>query len=124
MINPMKRTALMLGFIKGPNIKDWVKHWTNWTLKEFNIGTLATSKQYWNMVSQAFQQAFECAEDKHCHILFIPGDVDTFIAQFESLAEEAQYPVDAAPTLTMFTSKLPAKMMDHIYKVVTRWSDL
>ena len=76
------------------------------------------------MVSQAFQQAFvdsggrECAEDKLCHLLFIPGDVDTFIAQFESLAEEAQYPVDTAPTLTMFTSKLPAKMMEHIYKVV------
>ena len=43
MVNPMKQTALMLGFVKGPNIKDWVRHWTNWTLREFNIGTLATS---------------------------------------------------------------------------------
>jgi hypothetical protein len=25
MVNPMKRTALFLGFIKGPNVKDWVK---------------------------------------------------------------------------------------------------
>ena len=114
----------MLGFIKGPNIKDWVKHWTNWTLREFNMGTPATSECYWNTVSQAFQQAFmdsgtrEHAEDKLQHLSFIPGDVDTFIAQFESLAEEAQYLVNMAPTLTMFTSKLPNKMMDHIYKVV------
>ena len=58
MVNPMKQTALMLGFIKGPNVKDWVKRWTNWTLREFNMGTLPTSEQYWNTVSQAFQQAF------------------------------------------------------------------
>ena len=114
----------MLGFIKGPNVKDWVKRWTNWTLREYNLGTPPTSKRYWNTVSQAFQQAFidssarERAEDKLQHLSFIPGDVDTFIAQFESLAEEAQYPLDAAPTLTMFASKLPAKMMEHIYKVV------
>ena len=75
-------------------------------------------------MSQAFQQAFidssarERVEDKLQHLSFIPGDVDTFIAQFESLAEEAQYPLDTAPTLTMFASKLPAKMMEHIYKVV------
>ena len=124
MVNPMKRTALMLGFIKGPNVKDWVKHWTNWTLREYNLGTLPTSERYWNTVSQAFQQAFidsgtrERVEDKLQHLSFIPGDVDTFIVQFESLAEEAQYPLDAAPTLTMFASKLPAKMMEHIYKVV------
>ena len=114
----------MLGFIKGPNVKDWVKRWTNWTLREYNAGTLPTTERYWNTVSQAFQQAFidsgarKRAEDKLQHLSFIPGDVDTFIAQFESLAEEAQYPVDTAPTLTMFASKLPTKMMDHIYKVV------
>ena len=114
----------MLGFIKGPNVKDWVKCWTNWMLREYNMGTLPTSERYWNTVFQAFQQAFidssarERAEDKLQHLSFIPGDVNTFIAQFESLAEEAQYPLDTAPTLTMFTSKLPAKMMEHIYKVV------
>ena len=58
MVNPMKQTALLLGFIKGPNIKDWVKHWTNWMLREFNLGTPVNSERYWNTVSQAFQQAF------------------------------------------------------------------
>ena len=58
MVNPMKRTVLMLGFIKGPNVKDWVKRWTNWTLREYNMGTPPTSERYWNTVSQAFQQAF------------------------------------------------------------------
>jgi len=44
--------------------------------------------------------------------------VDTFITQFESLATEATYDLDAQPTLSLYASKLPFKMVDHIYKVV------
>ena len=43
--------------------------------------------------------------------LFIPGNANTFIVQFKSLAEEAQYPLDAPPTITMFAAKLPNKMV-------------
>ena len=60
----------------------------------------------------------ERAEDKLRHLAFTPGNVDTFIAQFESLAEEATYPLNTKSTLTLFASKLPFKMMDHILKVV------
>src|SRR6266404_4323510 len=48
----------------------------------------------------------------------MPNEVDTFIAQFESLAEEAGYQPDAQPTLTLFALKLPGSMVNHIYKVV------
>ena len=71
----------------------------------------------------AFQNSFqdtasrERAEDKLRHLAFIPGDVDTFIAQFESLALEATYDLNAKPTLSLFTSKLPFRMIDHVYKV-------
>ena len=51
------------------------------------------------------------------HLAFIPGDVDTFIAQFESLALEATYNLNAKLTLSLFASKLPFRMMDHVYKV-------
>ena len=61
--------------------------------------------------------ARERAEDKLHHLTFIPGEIDTFIAQFESLAEEATYPLKTQLTLTLFTSKLPFKMMDYI----SRW---
>ncbi len=44
--------------------------------------------------------------------------MDTFITQFESLATEAMYDLDAQPTLSLYASKLPYKMVDHIYKVV------
>src|SRR6266404_6433408 len=34
MTNPMKRTALFLGFLKGPKVKDWVRKWTNWIVEQ------------------------------------------------------------------------------------------
>ena len=99
MVNLMKRAALLLGFIKGPNVKNWVKRWANWTIKEFNTGHVSTDKFYWTEVSQGFQQVFqetgarERAEDKLHHLTFIPGEIDTFIAQFESLAEKPHTPL-------------------------------
>jgi hypothetical protein len=44
-------------------------------------------------------------------------EVDIFLAQFETMAHEAQYPLDTAPTLSLLASKLPFHMMNHIYKV-------
>ena len=58
----------------------------------------------------AFQNSFqdtasrERAEDKLHHLVFIPGDVDTFIAQFESLALEATYDLNAKLTLSLFVT--------------------
>ncbi|KAH9159813.1 hypothetical protein EDB89DRAFT_2082996 [Lactarius sanguifluus] len=59
MVSPMKRVALLLGFIKGPNVKDWVKRWTNWIINEMNTGRVHTDEHYWTEVLHAFQQAFQ-----------------------------------------------------------------
>ncbi|KAH9016634.1 hypothetical protein EDB84DRAFT_1443048 [Lactarius hengduanensis] len=118
----------------GPNVKDWVKQWTNWIINEINTRRAPADKHFWNKIAQAFQQAFqdtgarEQAEDKLCHLVFTPGEVDTFIAQFESLSTKATYPINMQSTLLLFASKLPYCMMDHIYKVIhpidfQGWSD-
>ena len=67
---------------------------------------------FWDMASR------ECAETKLCTLPWIPGDVDTFLAQFRSLAEQAQYVLDDHPTITLFASKLLFKMMQHIFMIV------
>jgi hypothetical protein len=41
-----------------------------------------------------------------------------FIAQFETLAHEANFPIDTDNTITMFAAKLPFKMMQHILLTV------
>jgi hypothetical protein len=118
MLNPMKRATLLLGFIKGPNVKDWVKPWTTWIITQYDTGLPTNNERYWNEIRLAFQTSFqdtasrERAEDKLRHLTFIPGDVDTFIAQFETLALEATYGLNAQPTLSLFASKLPFRMMD------------
>ena len=55
LINPLKWTTLLLGFIKGPNVKDWVRHWTMWTVNEYTTGRPSTDEHYWNMIMDAFQ---------------------------------------------------------------------
>src|SRR6202012_3661681 len=122
MISPMKRATLFLGFIKGPNVKDWVKRWTQWIINKLNTGQNPADPFYWEQVTNAFTQAFqdtgarERVEDKLRHLTFNGTDVDTFITQFENLAAEATYPIDAKSMLSLFASKLPYRMMDHIYK--------
>jgi hypothetical protein len=134
MLNPMKRATLLLGFIKGPNIKDWVKRWTTWIITQYNTGLATTSECYWNKIRLAFQASLqdtasrERAEDKLHHLAFIPGDMDMFIAQFKSLALEATYELNSKPTMSLFASKLPFRMMDHVYKVARpqdfqQWTD-
>ena len=67
---------------------------------------------FWDTASR------ERAETKLRGLSWIPGDVDTFIAQFRSLAEQAQYALDDCPTIMLFASKLPFKMMQHIFLIV------
>jgi hypothetical protein len=123
MVNPMKRAALFLGFIKGPNVKDWVKQWTNWTIDQYTMGRATTDEYYWTTIIHGFEDAFrdtgarERAEMRLTHLLMTQNEVDIFLVQFKTMAHEAQYPLDTAPTLSLLVSKLPFHMMNHIYKV-------
>jgi hypothetical protein len=54
MVNPMKRATLLLGFIKGPNVKDWVKRWTTWIITQYDTGLATTDERYWNEIRNAF----------------------------------------------------------------------
>ena len=122
--NPMKRAVHLLGFIQGENIKDWVKRWTMWALDQYNTGLLSMDEHYWNTIARAFKQAFqdtgatERTKEKLCHLSFTPGEIDGFIAKFESLANKAGYQLNARSTITLFTSKLPYQIMNHFYKIV------
>ena len=56
---PMKQAALLLGFIQGENVKDWVKRWTIWSLNQYNTGLNSNDELYWNTISRAFETAFQ-----------------------------------------------------------------
>ena len=118
---PMKRAALLLGFIKGPNVDDWVKLRTDEILDRYNRGVDPTDEIYWDELGRQFMDAFwdtaarERAEEKLRNLTWTPGDVDTFVAQFRTLADQAQYPLNDRPTISLFAGKLPYKMMSFIF---------
>jgi hypothetical protein len=124
MSNPMKHAALFLGFIQGPIIQAWIQRQTQWMVDQLTTGRADADEGYWTHISNEFQSAFqdtgfkECAQEKLCNLPFILGEVDTFITQFETLAHEANFPIDADNTITMIAAKLPYKMMQHILLVV------
>jgi hypothetical protein len=125
MVVPMKRAMLLLGFIKGPLVDDWVKRWTQWAINQFAINHRPpTDEYYWTEISNGFQTAFQDTgarerAEKELHMLrWDPESVDTFLARFESLAEAADFELDANPTKSILARKLPFSMVDHLYKVV------
>ena len=103
---------------------DCIKPWTNWAIDQLNTGHPAMDAYFWMTIAGAFEQAFqdtgtmECTEEKLHHLSFTPGEVDAFIAEIESLANEAGYQLNAKSTITLFAPKFPYKMMDHLYKIV------
>jgi hypothetical protein len=125
MVVPMKRATLLLGFIKGSLVDDWVKRWTQWAINQFSIDHRPpTDEYYWTEISNGFQIAFQDTgarerAEKELHMLrWDPESVDTFLARFESLAEAADFKLDANPTKSILAKKLPFSMVDHLYKVV------
>ena len=77
----MKRAALLLSFIKGPNIDDWVQQRTNEILDRFNQTGDQLGEIYWTSLGQQFMDTFwdtasrERAETKLRSLPWIPGDV-------------------------------------------------
>jgi hypothetical protein len=125
MVVPMKRATLLLGFIKGSLVDDWVKRWTQWAINQFSIDHRPpTDEYYWTEISNGFQIAFQDTgarerAEKELHMLrWDPESVDTFLARFESLAEAADFELNANPTKSILAKKLPFNMVDHLYKVV------
>jgi hypothetical protein len=125
MVVPMKRATLLLGFIKGPLVDDWVKRWTQWAINQFAINHRPpTDEYYWTQISNGFQTAFQDTgarerAKKELHMLrWDPESIDTFLARFESLAEAADFELDSNPTKSILARKLPYSMVDHLYKVV------
>ena len=63
---PMKRAVLLLGFIQGENVKDWVKCWTVWSFNQYNMGLTPNDEHYWNTIAGAFETAFEDTGATEC----------------------------------------------------------
>jgi hypothetical protein len=100
MRDPYTRTALILTFIKGDNVNSWAKH----QLKILNQNqennpdpTGKPDEDWWDTFEQNFKNAFtfmaskETALAKLEKLTMTQGDLDTYIATFNRLLDEAEF---------------------------------
>jgi Retrotransposon gag protein len=100
MKDPYTRTTLILTFIKGENVNSWAKH----QLKILNQSqennpdpTGKPDEDWWDTFEQNFKNAFtftalkETALAKLEKLTMSQGDLDTYIATFNRLLDEAKF---------------------------------
>jgi Ty3 transposon capsid-like protein len=111
MRDPYTRTALILTFIKGDNVNSWAKH----QLKILNQNqennpdpTGKPDEDWWDTFEQNFKNAFtftaskETALAKLEKLTMTQGDLDTYIATFNRLLDEAEFSPRNKGAIEMF----------------------
>jgi hypothetical protein len=116
MATPFKRVALCLSLIRGPKVDSWVRQQMNWlqdAVTRQNNPIPMIDEQLWNIFEAAFRHAFtDMAREQNAYKKLVSlkmtgGDLDTYIADFEQLAQEAGYNLNKKGALILFRRGLP-----------------
>ena len=119
--NPMKKTLLALGFLKGDVVDDWVDVQHNWINQKRaptdpntnHVQVPSTDPIFWTHFITEFNQAFADSAEKQnasteLHRIRMQGvDLDSYVARFKTLAAKAGYGLDEEGTLNLFRRGLP-----------------
>ena len=114
--NPMKKTLLALGFLKGDVVDDWVNVQHNWINQKRaptdpntnHVQVPSTDPIFWTHFITEFNQAFADSAEKQnasieLHRIRMQGiDLDSYVARFKTLAAKAGYGLDEEGTLNLF----------------------
>ena len=114
--NPIKKTLLALGFLKGDVVDDWVDVQHNWINQKHaptdpatnHVQVPSTDPIYWTHFITEFNQAFADSAEKQnasteLHRICMQGiDLDSYVARFNTLAAKAGYGLDEEGTLNLF----------------------
>ena len=88
------RTMLFLTFIKDPNIQEWVGSQVGWLGRCILAGARKTDQHRYDTVIDSFNTAFtdtmslQKAKAEFQSIKMEGGDLDTYIAKFESVTRQ------------------------------------
>ena len=114
--NPMKKTLLALGFLKGNVVDNWVDVQHNWINEQRaptdpntnHVQVPFTDPIYWTHFITEFNQAFVNSTEKQnasteLHRIHMQGiDLDSYVARFKTLAAKARYGLNEEGTLNLF----------------------
>ena len=97
MNNPMSRTMLFFGYLRGPKMHLWIKKISAQLDRHLRTGGRETDKWIWDTMINDFTQNFqdvmsrERAEKKLFKLQMEKGELDEYTSQFQQLAELAGY---------------------------------
>ena len=97
MNNPMSRTMLFFGYLRGPKMHLWIKKISAQLDRHIRTGGRDTDEWIWDTMINDFAQNFqdvmsrERAEKKLFELKMERGELDEYTSQFQQLAELAGY---------------------------------
>jgi hypothetical protein len=119
MATPFKRVALCLSFFKGPKVDSWVMLQIGWlqnvTTRQHNPIT-HQDPRLWDIFEAEFRRAFtDTVREQNAYkrlvvLKMTGGDLDTYIADFEKLAQDAGYTLNEKGALILFRKGLPFRL--------------
>jgi hypothetical protein len=119
MATPFKRVALCLSFFKGPKVDSWVVLQIGWlqdvTNRQHNL-IAHQDPRLWDIFKAEFCRAFtDTAREQNVYKKLVAlkmtgGDLDTYIADFKKLVQDAGYHLDEKGALILFRRGLPYRL--------------
>jgi len=120
MDTPFTRAMLFFSYIKGPTVNEWVAAQVEWLLAQARGGAQVTDEWLWITIYDRFKDAFtdtmseQRAEKDIKEVRMQGGEIDQYIAKFETLARLAGMGLDEKGTIKHFTDGLPTKLHRNI----------
>ena len=113
MDTPFTRTMLFFSYIKGPTVNEWVAAQADglWTKSSTELNV--ADEYLWVTIYDRFKDAFtDTMSEQHAEkdikdIRMQGGEIDQYIAKFETLARLAGMGLDEKGTIKLFTDGLP-----------------
>jgi hypothetical protein len=123
--NQYQKTMLFLTYIKGDLVCTWVLAASRWLGQEVTLCHVNQYNPYlWQSIEGAFRRQFantlekEQAQTKlQQGIHMKDGQIDEYVATFDTLVAQAGYKADDAQMLEKFISGLPASLYETIYQL-------
>ena len=120
---PFTKAMIFLTFLQGDLVKTWVLSAMNW-LHEMtdDNGWAQTDRRLYQEIELDFRRAFaDTLEGERAKailrggIRMNGGDIDGYVAQFDTLVAQAGYDLDDPQTIEKFTNGLPTSLWETVY---------
>ena len=113
MVEPYRRVALFLSYLEGPKVEDWADAQQKKMDDNVARGRPVTSENHWTDFKAAYDTTFKeigeavNAEAKLQTLRMQGSDIDSYIAAFKTLMDQAGYADNERGTLNLFKKGLP-----------------